>query len=154
MNSARQQVESLDNQFAEIHQTSADFIANLSDELLYARAAEATSHETCGEQILRCSAVIERSFGGMTANLWDDPFEWTLPETLDTPAKMLEYLNEVEDLRNRAFLAFKDDADLSKKIMTPTGMKQILPFLLDTLRRARHHQQRAFKVFEAMNTDH
>ena len=154
MNSARHQVESLDNQFAEIHQTSSGFIANLSDELLYARAAEASPHDTCGEQILRCSAVIEQSFGGLTANLWDDPFEWTLPETLDTQGKMLEYLNEVEDLRNRAFLAFKDDADLSKEIMTPTGVKQILPFLLDTLRRARHHQQRAFKVFEALTTDH
>jgi hypothetical protein len=154
MNSIRQQVEDLANQFAEIHETSSDFIANLPDELLYTRAGEASSHDTCGEHILRCSAVIEQSFGGMTANLWDDPFEWTLPETLDTQAKMLEYLGEVEDLRNRAFLAFKNDADLSKEIMTPAGVKQILPFLLDTLKRARHHQQRAFKVFEALTTDH
>jgi hypothetical protein len=154
MNSVRQQVQSLDNQFAEIHKTSSDFIANLSDELLYIRPAAASSHDTCGEQILRCSAVIEQSFGGLTANLWDDPFEWTLPETLDMQAKVLEYLGEVEDLRNRAFLAFGDDADLSKEIMTPGGPMQILPFLLDTLKRARHHQQRAFKVFEALTTDH
>jgi hypothetical protein len=150
MNSSRQQVQNLDNQFAEIHKTSSDFIANLPDELLYTRPAAASSHDTCGEQILRCSAVIEQSFGGLTANLWDDPFEWTLPETLDMQAKVLEYLGEVEDLRNRAFLAFADDADLSKEIMTPAGARQILPFLLDTLKRARHHQQRAFKVFEAL----
>jgi hypothetical protein len=92
--------------------------------------------------------VIEQSFGGMTANLWDDPFEWTLPETLNTPAKVREYLSEVETLRNRAFLAFKNDEDLSKEIMTPAGAKQILPFLLDTLNRARHHQQRAFTALE------
>jgi regulator of sirC expression with transglutaminase-like and TPR domain len=72
---------------------------------------------------------------------------------LNTPAKVLEYLREVEDLRTRAFLAFKDDADLSKEIMTPAGEKEILPFLLDTLKRARHHQQRALKVFAAL-TDH
>ena len=154
MNSVRQQVENLDNQFAEIHKTSSDFIANLPAELLYTRRAEASSRDTCGEQILRCSAVIEQSFGGMTANLWDDPFEWTLPETLDTQAKVLEYLSEVEDLRNRAFSAFGDDADLSKEIMSPGGPTQILPFLLDTLKRARHHQQRAFKVFEALTPDH
>jgi hypothetical protein len=154
MNLVRQQIENLDNQFAEIHETSSDFIAHLAAELLYTRPAEASSHDTCGEQILRCGAVIEQSFGGLTANLWDDPFEWTLPETLDTQAKVLEYLSEVEDLRNRAFLAFADDAALSKQIMTPGGATQILPFLLDTLKRARHHQQRAFKVFEALTTDH
>lgn len=154
MNQARQQIENLDNQFAEIHKTSSDFIAQLAAELLYTRPAEASPHDTCGEQILRCSAVIEQSFGGLTANLWDDPFEWTLPETLDTQAKVLEYLSEVEDLRNRAFLAFADDADLSKEIMTPAGPTQILPFLLDTLKRARHHQQRAFEVFGALTTEH
>jgi hypothetical protein len=154
MNPVRQQVEDLDKQFAEIHKTSSDFIANLPGELLYMRPADVRSHDTCGEQILRCSAVIEQSFGGMTANLWDDPFEWTLPETLNTAAKILEYLQEVEDLRNRAFLAIKDDGDLSKEIMTPSGPTQILPFLLDTLKRARHHQQRAFKVFAVLKTEH
>jgi hypothetical protein len=153
MNQARQKVESLDKQFAEIHKTSSDFIANLPAESLYT-PGEVSSYNTCGEQILRCGAVIEQSFGGMTANLWDDPFEWTLPETLNTAAKILEYLKEVEDLRNRAFLAFKDDADLSKEIMTPAGPTQILPFLLDTLKRARHHQQHAFRVFEVLTTDH
>lgn len=154
MNLVRQQIENLDRQFAEIHRTSSDFIANLPAGSLYAAPGEVSSHDTCGEQILRCSAVIEQSFGGLTANLWDDPFEWTLPETLDTQAKVLEYLSEVEDLRNRAFLALKDDAELSKEIMTPGGPTQILPFLLDTLKRARHHQQRAFKVFAALTTEH
>ena len=144
----RQKVEDLNIQFAEIHKISCDFTAGLSAELLYARPAQASANDTCGEQILRCSAVIEQSFGGITANLWDDPFEWTLPETLNTPAKVLEYLSEVETLRNRAFLAFKNDADLSKEIMTPAGAKQIFPFLLDTLNRARHHQQRAFTALE------
>ena len=152
MNSTRQQVDDLSSQFAEIHRTSCDFISGLSTELLYTRPAEAKSNDSCGEQILRCSAVIEQSLGGLTANLWDDPFEWTLPETLNTPAKVLEYLREVEELRNQAFLAFHDDADLSKQIMVPTGATQILPFLLDTLKRARHHQQRANAVREKLLT--
>ena len=149
----RESIDSLDRQFAEVQRTSSDFISELSTELLYASAAGG-SEDTCGEQILRSAAVIEQSFGGLTANLWDDPWEWTLPETLDAPAKVLEYLAEVEDLRHRAFGAFAEDSDLSKEIMTPSGRTQILPFLLDTLNRARHHQQRAFAVFDGLTTDH
>src|ERR1043166_855728 len=148
----RQKVEDLNRQFAEIHKISCDFTAGLSAELLYTRPAQASPNDTCGEQILRCSAVIEQSFGGLTANLWDDPFEWTLPETLNTPARVLEYLREVEELRNQGFLAFSDDSDLCKEIMTPANPTKILPFLLDTLKRARHHQHRAFKAFEALTT--
>jgi hypothetical protein len=33
------------------------------------------------EQILRSARIVEQVSGGITANLWDDPFEWTLPET-------------------------------------------------------------------------
>jgi hypothetical protein len=149
MNSVRDLVENLDTQFAELHRTSCKLVLDLSPESLYARADDG-SDETCGHQTLRSAAAIEQSFGGLTANLWDDPFEWTLPETLNNPAKVREYLNEVEDLRKRAFLALTDDADLSKEIMTPAGRTQILPFLLDTLKRARHHQQRALEVFEAL----
>ena len=148
MNSVRQKVEDLDRQFAEIHESSCAFVSSVSTELLYRRPSDST--DTCGEQILRCGAVIEQSFGGLTANLWDDPFEWTLPETLNTPAKVLEYLQEVEDLRNDAFLAFSDDSDLCKEIMAPANPTKILPFLLDTLKRARHHQHRAFEAFEAL----
>jgi hypothetical protein len=149
----RQVIKNLDAEFAAIHRTSCELISTVSAELLYARASGASA-DSGGEQILRCAAVVEQSFGGLTANLWDDPFEWTLPETLNTPAKMLEYLGEVEDLRHRAFLAFGDDADLSKEIMTPAGRTEILPFLLDTLNRARHHQQRARVVFELLKTEH
>ena len=149
----RQLIDSLDRQFAEIQRTSSDFIAGLSTELLYA-CPPGAADDSCGEQILRSAAVIEQSFGGLTANLWDDPWEWTLPETLNSPARVLEYLAEVEDLRHRAFRAFAEDADLSKDIMTPAGVTQILPFLLDTLKRARHHQQRAFTVLDGLTTDH
>ena len=129
----RQIVQHLEQEFSELIKSLKDLVRSVPTEHVY---------------ILRSAAVVEQTCGGLTSNLWDDPFEWTLPETLNTPAKVLEYLNEVETLRNRAFLAFKNDADLSKEIMTPAGAKQILPFLLDTLNRARHHQQRAFTALE------
>ncbi len=142
-------IDRLDAQFADLHTRSLDLIARLSREQLYAEPDGST--DSFGEQILRSAAVVEQSFGGLTANLWDDPFEWTLPETLNAPAKVREYLDEVEATRRHAFGSFESDDDLSKEIMTPAGRAQLLPFLLDTLRRARHHHQRAVTIYELLN---
>ena len=138
----------LDEQFANLHRLSCDLIEGLSPEQLY-RELPATP-DSCGEQVLRSAAIVEQTFGGLTANLWDDPFEWTLPETLSTPAKVIEYLNEVEATRREAFHLFKSDQDLSKEIMAPSGKTQLQPFLLDTLERARHHQQRAISALNRL----
>lgn len=142
-------IESLDALFADLHTRSHELIARLPGELLYAKPDGAA--DSCGEQILRSAAAVEQSFGGLTANLWDDPFEWTLPETLSTPAKVLEYLAEVEATRGKAFHSFESDDDLSKEIMTPSGSTRLRPFLLDTLQRARHHHERAVTIFEILN---
>ena len=141
-------IKGLDAQFADLHQQSQDLVSKLSSELLYVRPKD--SADSCGEQLLRSAAVVEQSFGGLTANLWDDPFEWTLPETLNTTARVTEYLDEVDATRRQAFTTLKSDADLSREIMTPAGGVQLLPFLLDTLQRARHHLQRAFAIFELL----
>ena len=145
----RESIDSLGAQFADLHLRSHELISHLSSEQLYAKPDG--SAESCGEQIMRSAAAVEQSFGGLTANLWDDPFEWTLPETLNAPAKVLEYLDEVEATRRHAFGSFASDDDLSKEIMTPAGSTQLLPFLLDTLRRARHHHQRAVTIYELLN---
>jgi hypothetical protein len=146
----RKSIESLDKEFTDLHRQSCNLIEQLSPEQLYQKLPAADS---CGEQVLRSAAIVEQAFGGITANLWDDPFEWTLPEMLTTPARVVEYLAEVEDTRRQAFQLFKDDQDLSKNIMAPSGATQLRPFLLDTLQRARHHQQRAIAVFKQL-TDH
>jgi hypothetical protein len=148
-------IRGLDEQFANLHKQSCVLIESLSSEQLY-RELPATA-DSCGEQVLRSAAIVEQSFGGLTANLWDDPFEWTLPETLSTSARVIEYLNEVETTRRQAFQLFKSDQDLSKEIMAPSGKTQLKPFLLDTLHRARHHQQRAIAALDRLNqksTDH
>jgi len=142
-------IRSLDEQFANLHRESCDLIERLSPEQLY-RELPATA-DSCGEQVLRSAAIVEQTFGGLTANLWDDPFEWTLPETLSTSAKVIEYLDEVETTRREAFQLFRSDQDLSKEIMAPSGKTQLRPFLLDTLKRARHHQQRAIAALDRLN---
>jgi hypothetical protein len=143
---SRQSIESLDEQFAELHRGACNLIAQASPPQLY----QSSDGESVGEQVRRSAAVVEQAFGGLTANLWDDPFEWTLPETLGTAKKVIEYLREVEETRRQAFAALKDDDDLTREIMTPSGRTPLLPFLLDTLERARHHQQLAKAVLDRL----
>src|SRR5687768_15045299 len=121
-------VESLDREFARLHARSCAIVEQIADDTLYVSGAGVTA---VGESILRCAAEIEQTFGGITANLWDDPFEWTLPEQLSTRSKVLEHLDEVEALRQRAFTSFSDDACLSKYVATPsTGTHPLIQLLL------------------------
>jgi hypothetical protein len=101
------------------------------------------------EQILRSAAVIEQTFGGLTANLWDDPFEWTLPETLSTPQLIVEYLSEVDSSRQRAFSSIGDDEELCKYVSVPSGEpKTLIELLLDTLVRASDYRGRAIAAIK------
>lgn len=148
-------IECLDRQFAQLHTGSYKLIAAISPDLLYRQPGQSTSKplHSCGEQVLRSAAIVEQTFGGITTNLWDDPFEWTLPESLPTPEKVAGYLDEVEATRKRGFELFKSDADLLKEIMAPSGYTQLLPLLLDTLVRAAHHQGRARATFEILRAE-
>jgi len=93
--------------------------------------------------ILRSAATIEQMCGGLTANLWDDPFEWTLPETLSNADRIVEYLSEVDLARERAFDSI-DDAALTKYISVPSGEEQLLiSVLLQTLVKASDLRGRA-----------
>lgn len=105
-----------------------------------------------GEHVVRSAGAVEQTFDGITANLWDDPFEWTLPENLTTPEKVLEYFDEVEATRQRAFELFKNDEDLMKEVMTPSGKMHLASLLLDTLVRARHHVLSAREIQKQIQT--
>src|SRR5256884_10018570 len=132
----------LDRQFAQLHSDSHQLIEAISPELLYRQPPGKSNSlplHSCGEHVLRGAAVVEQTFGGITTNLWDDPFEWTLPETLPTPESILDYLREVEATRRRGFELIKTEEDLTKEIMAASGARQLLSLLLDTLVRAGHH---------------
>ncbi len=146
-------IEGLDRQFARLHADSHKLIEAISPGLLYQQPpgkSNSLPPHSCGEHLLRSAAVVEQTFGGITTNLWDDPFEWTLPETLPTADKVTGYLDEVEATRQHGFQLFKSDLDLVKEIMSPSGPTQLLPLLLDTLARAAHHQGRAWATFEIL----
>ncbi len=97
-----------------------------------------------GVCVLKSAGVLEQSFGGITSNLWDDPFEWTLPETLSTPTLILEYLAEVESIKHRAFSSLSDDDALRKLLALPSGEScSLLQLLITTLQRASEYSGQA-----------
>ena len=133
-------ISCLDRQFAELHRGHCEMMSAIAPELLYRRpsgSASLSPVRSCGEYVLRSAATVEQTFGGITANLWDDPFEWTLPEYLSTPARMRDYLDEVEETRRRAFSSFTDDDCLRRQVAIPSGETVLLINLLkETLARA------------------
>ena len=118
----------------EIDQAFAVLIVTLKD--LAARSVSP-------ENLVRSAAAVEQMCGGLTANLWDDPFEWTLPETLYNPDRVIEYLDEVDLARQRTFNSI-DDAALTKLISVPSGESRLLiSLLLETLVKASEFRGRA-----------
>ena len=149
-------IEIFDAQFRRIHERSCEFIVLVPDERLFWRppTVESTSEAySCGEYLLRSAAGVEQTFGGITVRLWDDPFEWTLPEELATCDKIIEYLNEVEATRKKGFAYFTSDADLARQIPAPERLTPIFKLLLGTSSRAEHFQGRAFAIFQMFSSD-
>lgn len=144
-------VHSLDEQFRRLHERSCRLVRSVPPDKLYWQPRESANLfpvYSCGEHILRSAAAVEQTAGGITTNLWDDPFEWTLPETLSTPARIIEYLDEVEATRRRALALVSSDDELRKEIAAPSGeMKTLFALFAETLVRAAHHQGRAFATF-------
>lgn len=146
----RDLISSLDEEFNKLHRRSCEFVRVIPPDKLYYQPpheAHPAPVYSCGEYLLRSAGAVEQTCGRLTTRLWDDPFEWTLPEALSTGEKIMEYLNEVERSRAGAFALFASDEDLRREIPAPEKMKTILALLLDTLARAEHYQGRAFALF-------
>jgi DNA-binding IclR family transcriptional regulator len=143
-------ISSLEGEFARLHERSVALVRAVPPDQLYwqPEGAGGLLLASCGEHLLRSAASVEQTFGGITATLWDDPFEWTLPETLSTPRLVEEYLDEVEATRRRGFALVKSDAELVREIAVPAGgTKTLAALFVETLARAAHQQGRAFAVF-------
>jgi hypothetical protein len=126
--SDREIVQHIDREFASLISTLKDL----------ARSDLPNQH------LLRSAAAIEQMCGGLTTNLWDDPFEWTLPETLSSAERVIEYLSEVDLARQRAFNAISDDSDLTRYISVPSGEPRLLiSLLLETLVKASDYRGKA-----------
>jgi len=141
-------VELLDQQFDRLIESLRALTVSTPSNLLYEQHAASS----IGENILKSAGVIEQTFGGITANLWDNPFEWTLPETLSTDARVVEYLAEVNSLKNRGFVSFTDDGMLLKLISIPSGKPcSLLELLLTTMLRASDYHGRAAATLKLLS---
>lgn len=154
-------VRGLDEQFARLHERSVRLVQAVPFEKLYWRPPRVDDARartfpvySCGEHVLRSAAAVEQTFGGITVNLWDDPFEWTLPESLPTPPDVARYLEEAEAARRRAFEFFKSDEDLAREIAVPSGeTRTLFAVVSETLARAAHHQGRAYATFRLFSDE-
>lgn len=108
---------------------------------------------SCAEYILRSAAMVEKTFGGITTRLWDDPFEWTLPEKLSDKAAIRQYLDEVECTRVKGFEFFTSDDDLKRRMPAPEKLMSVHEILLETIAKAEHYQGRAFAVFQMLSDE-
>jgi hypothetical protein len=150
-------IANLDYKFQQLHQRSGDLLAKIPTEKLYWRPRRTEGFlpvYSCGEYLVRSAAQVEQTFGGITTKLWDDPFEWTLPEHLSTKEKILEYLAEVEETRQRGFALLLSDNDLAREIPTPVKLKSLFCLLLDTYGRAENLQGRAIATFRLFSNDY
>jgi len=125
-------IAAFENEFAQLHLRYCSLIRATPESDIYHSLGQSDGRSlpSVGESVLRGVAAVEQTFGGITANLWDDPFEWTLPEILSTAARIVEYLEEVESTRRLAFASFLRDEDLLKEIMLPSEETRALVDLL------------------------
>ena len=148
-------INTLNKEFKKIHDNSCALIERTPLEKLFWQPRENSGTfpiYSCGELVLRSAGAVEQTFGGLICNLWDDPFEWSLPESLSTNEKLIEYLLEVEATRQRGFALFKLDEDIYKEISNAANQLQPLNVLLiETLVRASHYQGRAFATFRVFS---
>jgi hypothetical protein len=141
-------LDSFESAFLSLDRRNRQLLVSIPDELLFSKPRATYAQFSCGEYILRSAAMVEKTFGGITTRLWDDPFEWTLPEKLSTRSLITNYLDEVEATRKAGFGYFRSDSDLSSEMPAPTELKTLGAILIEALTSSEHYAGRAFAVFQ------
>lgn len=148
----RDSIENLDRECVGLLSRLGELVRSVPSQSLYGESL-GSSTGSVGENVVRSAATLEQTFGGLTTNLWDDPHEWTLPETLATPTLIIEYLYEVDQARTRAFASLVDDSALGKYIAMPSGEQvPIQALLANAIEVARGFEQRAVERYKALGT--
>ena len=149
-------LSTFDLAFRGLDSLSRDLISQTAEAQLFKKPrniANSMAMFSVGEYILRSAAMVEKTFGGITTRLWDDPFEWTLPEKLVDNAGISQYLDEVEATRLKGFIFFASDADLNRQMPAPEKLRSVFEILLETVAKAEHYQGRAFAVFQMLSDE-
>lgn len=149
-------LDTFDHSFGTVSARTRAILDLTSDENLYKRPRELQNTFamfTIGEYVLRSAAAVEQTFGGITTRLWDDPFEWTLPEKLHSTELINEYLDEVDSTRAEGIAFIATDDALSKATPAPVKILTISQVLIDTLARSEHYLGRAYAVFQMISDE-
>jgi hypothetical protein len=149
----KDRISCFDRQYAELNARQRKLISGTHEPLLYARIDphnKSMLPASVGEFVLRSASAVEQMIGGITTRLWDDPFEWTLPERMPTRNDVLNYLDEVETSRRRGFAYFKDDDELTQMLPAPIEFRSLDMLLTDTLTDAESLFDKAAEIHESL----
>ncbi|HZS46279.1 MAG TPA: DinB family protein [Blastocatellia bacterium] len=142
-NATAMKIEDLAGEFTSVQQTIADVLPLIPEDKLYWKPFQSKNHVriySCGELISHAMGTIETACNGILNNFWDDPFEWTLRESLPNHEYLMIYINEVRSVTKEAFSLLKTE-DLPKRIYLPNGEPTTIgKLLLRALLHAVHHR--------------
>ncbi|MFL6468699.1 MAG: hypothetical protein ACJ72Z_12145 [Pyrinomonadaceae bacterium] len=153
--SPRDSILKFDEKFGRLHRSSVSIIASTDDRALYAEPSiqdNSMMTFSVGTSVIRSAGIVEQMIGGITTRLWDDPFEWTLPERLPGKSNVIVYLKEVEERRAHGFDYFRIDSDLDKMIPSPIEMRSLFDILLETLITAERFYGNAEALFKIIGS--
>lgn len=141
----REKIEGFERTFENLYQRALELLDAFPDDRLFAKAPP--DHETSfAFELIRSAAEVEKTFGGITTRLWDDPFEWTLPEELSDKAAIKNYLEEVRSTRTNGLRFIKHDDELSLKIPAPEKLISLSKILTETVTLSTFHLDRALAI--------
>ncbi|MEJ7622954.1 MAG: hypothetical protein WKF34_03070 [Pyrinomonadaceae bacterium] len=124
---------SLNRAFDDIDARARNILSAVPSSELFVKPVDIIDRFTVGESVIRSAAIVEQTFNGITRRLWDDPFEWTLPEKLSDKAAIVDYIDEVAATRTEGFRYLASDADLLRSLPAPIEMKSLNDILTDCL---------------------
>jgi len=142
-------IDALNKQFDGIDKRQRELIGVVSADMLFwtpISQSDTLITMSVGGGVLRSASMVEQAFLGLTRRLWDDPFEWTLPEKLSTSGAIMGYLDEVVDTRQRGLAFLVSDDDLSRTLPAPEILKPILQVLIEAIARSENYLGRASAV--------
>ncbi len=126
-------VESFEKEYRDLHRRLHTSLQRCLEASLF------LGNPSAGENLIRSAAEIEMIFGGITTRLWDDPFEWTLPEELADKDSIDEYFEQVAKTRDRGLEMLASDEDLARLIPAPEELTPISEILQRGIQRSAFH---------------
>jgi hypothetical protein len=149
----RKVLDSLEREFDLLHSRSLELLETFPESRLFEpHGFDNSRASSFGIEVIRSAAEIEKSFGGITTRLWDDPFEWTLPEELSDRSAIKNYLEEVRSTRSNGLRFIKRDDELSMEIPAPEKFVSLSEILAETMRLSSFHLHRAAAICDRIKS--